>query len=81
MAIVKMKRLRLLAMTEDREKLLGTLQKLGCVEVCELTAQAWSADTKTAELLDQLTAPDSQALSMAQTRRQEAPRKERRCGA
>ena len=74
MAIVKMKRLRLLAMTEDREKLLGTLQKLGCVEVCELTAQAWSADTKTAELLDQLTAPDSQALSMAQTRRQEAER-------
>ena len=31
MAIVKMKRLRLLALRPEREKLLRTLQSLGCV--------------------------------------------------
>ena len=35
MAIVTMKRLRLLAMGEDREALLDDLQRLGCVEVSE----------------------------------------------
>ena len=37
MAIVTMKRLRLLAMGEDREALLDALQRLGCVEVSEPT--------------------------------------------
>ena len=35
MAIVKMKRLRLMGMRSDRESLLHLLQKLGCVEVDE----------------------------------------------
>lgn len=35
MAIVKMKHLRLVAMTDDREKLLKLLQHMGCVEVTE----------------------------------------------
>ena len=35
MAIVKMKRLRLLALRPEREKLLRTLQSLGCVEIRE----------------------------------------------
>ena len=47
MAIMKMKRLRLLAMRADREELLRLLQALGCVEVGEpaldLTDPAWSA--------------------------------------
>ncbi len=33
MAIVKMKRLRLLAMEEDKTSLLGKLQRLGCVQI------------------------------------------------
>jgi len=33
MAIVKMKRLRLIAMTQDREALLRLLQRMGCVEL------------------------------------------------
>lgn len=35
MAIMKMKRLRLIAMAEDRETILRTLQRMGCVEVSE----------------------------------------------
>ena len=35
MAIMKMKRLRLIAMAEDRETILRTLQHMGCVEVSE----------------------------------------------
>ena len=35
MAIVKMKRLRLMAMTADREELLRLIQHMGCVEVSE----------------------------------------------
>ena len=35
MAIVKMKRLRLVGMRSDRETLLSLLQKLGCVEISE----------------------------------------------
>ena len=37
MAIVKMKRLGLLAMREDREAILHALQGLGCVEISEPT--------------------------------------------
>ncbi|MDO5022795.1 MAG: V-type ATP synthase subunit I [Eubacteriales bacterium] len=36
MAIVKMKRLRLLGMREDKSRLLSILQRLGCVELTEL---------------------------------------------
>ena len=35
MAIVKMKRLRLVAMGSDREELLRLLQRMGCVEIDE----------------------------------------------
>ena len=45
MAIVKMKRLRLLALRPDREELLRQLQSLGCVEIREpaidLSAPEW----------------------------------------
>ena len=59
MAIVKMKRLRLLGMRPDREELLSTLQRLGCVEVNEpdldLSDPEWAA----------LARPDGQALTTA----------------
>ena len=38
MAIVKMKHLRLVAMTEDREELFQLLQRMGCVEIDEPAA-------------------------------------------
>ena len=77
MAIVKMKRLRLLAMTEDREELLRALQGLGCVELSEPTpgAPAEGEDPERARMvLESLAPPDARALSEAQTRRQEAER-------
>jgi len=50
MAIVKMKRLRLLALRPDREELLRTLQSLGCVELREppidLSAPEWEGLAK-----------------------------------
>lgn len=50
MAIVKMKRLRLLGLQSDREQLLQLLQKLGCVELSEpaidLSDPDWAALTK-----------------------------------
>lgn len=50
MAIVKMKRLRLLGMRSDRERLLHLLQRLGCVEVGEpaidLSDPEWAALAK-----------------------------------
>ena len=69
MAIVKMKRLRLLAMGADREALLHTLQSAGCVQLSEPTAEDGGE-----ELLARLTPPDGQRLSQAQARRQEAER-------
>ena len=74
MAIVTMKRLRLLAMGEEREALLDDLQRLGCVEVSEPTLDGREEESGAAELLSRLTPPDTQALSQAQTRRQEAER-------
>ncbi len=74
MAIVTMKRLRLLAMGENREALLDDLQRLGCVEVSEPTLDGREEESGAAELLSRLTPPDTQALSQAQTRRQEAER-------
>ena len=62
MAIVKMRRLRLLAMRADREALLRLLQALGCVEVDEpeldLSDPAWAA----------LTRPDGAGLALARER-------------
>jgi len=50
MAIVKMKRLRLMAMTADREELLNLIQHMGCVEVGEPSHPqddpTWSALTR-----------------------------------
>ena len=50
MAIVKMKRLRLLGLRSDRERLLRPLQSLGCVEIREpaidLSDPEWSALAK-----------------------------------
>ena len=50
MAIVKMKRLRVLGLRPDRERLLRPLQRLGCVEIREpdidLSSPEWSALTK-----------------------------------
>ena len=50
MAIVKMKRLRLLGMQSDRDSLFRQLQKLGCVEIAEpaidLTDPDWAALAK-----------------------------------
>lgn len=66
MAIVKMKRLHMLALEADRSALFDQLQKLGCVEVAEQTAlladSEWgalvhpdeSALTEQAELLSQV---------------------------
>ena len=46
MAIVKMKKLRVIAMAGEREKLLEGLLRLGCVEISEpdgkLAEQEWS---------------------------------------
>ena len=36
MAIVEMKKLTLLALKRDREKLMRQLQKLGCVQIVEM---------------------------------------------
>lgn len=68
MAIVKMKGLRLIAMQQDREQLLEQLQRLGCVEVEEPTAQEpgpeWEA----------LSRPDDSGLSQARECRAAAER-------
>ena len=59
MAIVKMKRLRLIAMREEQEELLKALQHLGCVEIsqpeAEENAPEWAG----------LSRPDSAALNEA----------------
>lgn len=59
MAIVKMKRLRLVGMRSDREKLLRLLQHLGCVQVGE------PALDQAAPEWEGLTRPDGQGLSRA----------------
>ena len=64
MAIVKMKRLRLLGLRSDRERLLRPLQSLGCVDVREpaidLSDPAWAALTK----------PEGAGLAKAREERQ-----------
>ncbi len=47
MAIVKMKRLRLIGLTEEREALLSTLLRLGCVEVVEPKEELASPEWQT----------------------------------
>lgn len=43
MAIVEMKRLTLLALRADRDKLLGAMQKMGCVEITEIRDEQFQA--------------------------------------
>ena len=59
MAIVKMKRLRMIAMQPDREELLKLLQRMGCVEISQ--PQTESAE----DVWKNLSAPDSAALNEA----------------
>jgi len=62
MAIVKMKRLRLVAMRAEQEELLHLLQRRGCVEICE---QPFPEE----EGLEQLARPDAGALAQAREAR------------
>ncbi len=68
MAIVKMKRLRMAAMKQDREELLALLQRMGCVEIDEP-----SPDTDD-PCWAQLKRPDSDGLSAARERHTAAER-------
>ena len=68
MAIVKMKRLRLVAMREDREALLRLLQRKGCVEIDE------PAVDEDDPILAGLSRPDSGRLSEARERHSAAER-------
>ena len=65
MAIVKMKQLRLIAMTRDREELLRQLQRAGCVEICRP-----ETDPADPEEWAGLTRPDGSALARARERQQ-----------
>ena len=80
MAIVKMKHLRLIAMAEDREKLLRLLQHIGCVEVDEASL---AQEEKTlseqdqalfSQLKDKLTRLDSEGLTEAREEQNQAER-------
>ena len=81
MAIVKMKHLQLIAMVEDRENLLRTLQRLGCVEIDEASVEL-KGDSGTAQeqegllrqLEQQLSRPDAKALSQAREEQSQAER-------
>ena len=68
MAIVKMKRLRMVAMTADREALLRRLQHMGCVEVVQPEADPddplWAA----------LTPPETGGLAAAHEEKTQAER-------
>ena len=68
MAIVKMKRLRLAAMKQDREELLTLLQRMGCVEIDEPSPDTddpcWAA----------LKRPEGEGLSLAREKRSGAER-------
>ena len=65
MAIVRMKRIRLIAMTRDREELLRQLQRAGCVEICRP-----ETDPADPEEWAGLTRPDGSALALARERQQ-----------
>ena len=61
MAIVKMKRLRLAAMQQDRDELLALLQRMGCVEIDEPSVEE-----------GQLKRPEGEGLSLAREGRSNA---------
>ena len=63
MAIVKMKRLRLAAMKQDRDELLALLQRMGCVEIDEPSVEE-----------SQLKRPEGEGLSLAREGRSGAER-------
>ena len=73
MAIVKMKHLRLVAMAEDRERILRLLQHMGCVEVDEVTLEA-SDEGLQEQLKDKLKRLDSHELSQAREEQTQAER-------
>lgn len=79
MAIIKMKRLHLLALRSDREELLHTLQRLGCVEISEPPEAGGRSDAPPGDwggLPDGLGlhVPDGSALAQAQEEKQSAER-------
>ena len=79
MAIIKMKRLRLLALRSDREELLHTLQRLGCVEISEPPeadgrSDAPPGDWEGPPAALELRMPDGSALDQAREEKQSAER-------
>ena len=75
MAIVKMKRLRLLAMGSDREKLLRLLQGMGCVEVDQADLDGEGASPELLEQLrDKVSRPDDRSLARAREGQSQAQR-------
>ena len=78
MSIVKMKQLQLIAMAGDREELFRLLQRMGCVEIGEamLTPEeAGGPEGEWArELLSGLGRPDSEKLTEARDRKNQADR-------
>lgn len=66
MSIVAMKRLRLIALRQDREEILKALQRLGCVEVDE---QQTSPDDP---VWEGLTRPPEEGLAQLRERREQA---------
>ena len=79
MAIIKMKRLRLLALRSDREELLHTLQRLGCVEISEPPEadgryDAPPGDWEGPPAALELRTPDGSALDQAREEKQSAER-------
>ena len=83
MAIVKMKHLRLIAMTQDREELLRLLQRQGCVEISEASADVSDQESPPGpegreelarRLEEKLTRPDTKDLSRAREEQAQAER-------
>ena len=79
MAIIKMKRLHLLALRSDREELLHTLQRLGCVEISEPPeadgrSDAPPGDWEGPPAALELRTPDGSALDQAREEKQSAER-------
>ena len=79
MAIIKMKRLHLLALRSDREELLHTLQRMGCVEISEPAeadgrSDAPPGDWEGLTAVLELRTPDGSALTQVQEEKQSAER-------
>ena len=79
MAIIKMKRLHLLALRSDREELLHMLQRLGCVEISEPAEAGSRSDAppggwNALPVGVELHVPDGSALNQAQEEKQSAER-------